>query len=243
MIPLDPIPNPFGPPVLTLAQATAVLKQSLDVWNDIPTSFIDMRIIGTTGNPGDIGLDMTNEVSFHTSLIDPGTVAISSSFHLIEDTLFVDGDDLDGDGLPDVSGDISICTEVDGRIKFPAGLYKAGTIIDNNVFFFTDVYRFTVGPPDTDPDTVDLMAVAVHEFGHSHGIAHSLTNQLSATDGRGAVMFPILDPFDPQAELNQRTLTAEEIAWSSFSYPEGSARDGPAALGPGDVAFDHVYGK
>src|SRR6266545_6348135 len=44
----DPIPNPLGPPVLTLTQAIAVLQQSLDAWNDIPTSFIDMRIIGTT---------------------------------------------------------------------------------------------------------------------------------------------------------------------------------------------------
>ena len=241
---LDPIPNPLGPPVLTLAQATAALEQALDVWNEIPTSFIDMRIVGSTSNPGDAGFDMVNEVTFRTSLSEPGLLALSSSWHFIEDTDFVDGEDLDGDGDSDVSSAISECADVDGDgdIEIPAGFYKAGTIFDNDVIFLSHASRFTVGPPDADLESVDLTAVAVHEFGHSHGLAHSLTNQLSAADGRAAVMFPFFESDDAQNELSQRTLTTEEIAWSSFSYPEGTAAAGPAALGPGDIAFDEVFG-
>jgi hypothetical protein len=158
----------------------------------------------------------------------------------------VEGDDLDGDGDSDVSAAVSTCADADGDgdIEFPPGFYKAGTIVDNDVVFLSDRQRFTVDPaaPDTDADSVDLMAVALHEFGHSHGLAHSMTNQLSPTDGRGAVMFPFIQTADPEAELSLRSLTAEDVAWSSYLYPEGSAQTGPARLGPGDVAFHDVFG-
>src|SRR5262245_16233012 len=69
---LDPIPNPLGAPVLTLAQAQAALQTSFDAWNQIPTSFIDMRITGTTANPGLAGFrseENTSELQYLRHLV------------------------------------------------------------------------------------------------------------------------------------------------------------------------------
>ncbi|HVR99506.1 MAG TPA: matrixin family metalloprotease [Thermoanaerobaculia bacterium] len=244
---LNPVPNPLGAPFMTLADATTALQQSFDAWNGIRTSFIDMRIVGNVANPGFRGFDMKNELTFRTTA---GFTAIASSpsVNLIADVTFAAGDDIDGDGDSDVSGAITVCGDADGDGDFelPAGLYKAGTILDNDVQFNTKTsngYRFTLA--DADADTVtrstDLKAIAVHEFGHSHGLSHVLDNQLSSSDGNGATMFPFVDTGDPANELSQRTPEDDDIAWSSYFYPEGSAATGAPALQPGDQAFNSVY--
>ena len=63
----DPIPNPLGPAFLSVADATAVLQQSFDAWNDIRTSYIQMDIVGTTDNPDLAGFDFVNELTFQTA--------------------------------------------------------------------------------------------------------------------------------------------------------------------------------
>lgn len=245
---LNPIPNPLGPAFLSLADATTELQNSLNKWNSIPTSFINMQITGQVANPGLVGFDMINELSFRTAA---GFTAIASSpsTNLISDITLVNGDHLDGDADVDVSSAITVATDVDndGDIEFPAGFYKAGTILDNDVQFNTKVsngLRFTIDPAQVDAVTrsVDLSCVATHEFGHSFGLSHVLDNQRSGTDGDGSTMFPFIDTGDPAAELQQGSLSDDDIAYASYFYQEGSAASGPGAVQAGDTRFDKVYG-
>jgi hypothetical protein len=245
---LDPIPNPLGAAFLSVAAATTELQASLDRWTNIPTSYINMQIVGTTNNPGLVGFNFVNEISFRTAA---GFTAIASSpsTNLITDVTLVDGDLIDGDADPDVSSAITVATDVDGDgdLEFPAGFYKAGTILDNDVQFNTKVsngLRFTIDPAQADAVTrsVDLNCVAVHEFGHSFGLSHTLDNQRSGTDGDGSTMFPFIDTGDPASELQQGTVSPDDVAYASFYYPEGTAATGPGALQPGDVPFANAYG-
>lgn len=240
---IDPIPNPAGPPILTRADAQAAFQVAFDKWNDIPTSFIDMQITGTTSNPGTRGFDFVNELTFRTP---PGFGAIASSpsVSLTGDSFLPDGADIDGDGDSDVSNAIATCADVDndGDIEFPEGVYAAGTILDNDVQYNTAL-RYTTDPADADNLTfsVDLIGVAAHEFGHSHGRSHVPNNQKSDNLGFGATMYPFIDTGDPDSELEIRDLDSDDIAWTAMDYPEGTAASGPPALQAGDVAFDSAY--
>jgi len=244
----DPIPNPLGAPFLSLATAKTALDSSFQSWNQIPTSFMESHIGGTVSNPGTRAFDFKNEITFRTTA---GFTAIASSQStvLIRDSNLTAGLDIDGDGDSDVSSAIATCADVDndGDVEFPPGLYKAGTILENDVQFNTKAsngYRFTVANADADTVTrsVDLESVTVHEFGHSLGLSHVQNNNDSATDGNGATMFPFVDTGDPASEIAQRDLGTDDIAFASFYYPEGSAASGVPALQPGDVPFNSVYG-
>ena len=254
---LNPIPNPLGAAFLTVADAQATLQASLDAWNAIPTSYVQMQITGTVANAGVRGFDFKNELTFRTAASFTA-IASSPSVSLIEDSQLENGDDIDGDGDSDVSSALTSAADADsdGDIEFPAGFYKAGTILDNDVQFNTKPtpppppalqnggFRFTTTNADVDTNvrSVDLMAVAVHEFGHSIGLSHTLDNQISASDGTGTTMFPFIDTGDPASELSQRDLGSDDIAWASYHYPEGSRPSGLGALQPGDVRFTSVYG-
>jgi len=245
---LDPIPNPLGAPFLSVADVTTALQSSFDAWNSIPTSYMNSQIVGTTNNLGLARFDMINELTFRTAA-GFAAIASSPSVNLIQDMNLVNGDDIDGDGDSDVSNTITTIGDVDadGDNEFPAGFYKAGTILDNDVQFNTKVsngLRFTIDDAQADTVTrsVDLECTAVHEFGHSLGLSHALGNQKSASDGNGATMFPLIDTGDPTSELRQASPDIDDIAWASYTYPEGTAASGPAALQPGDVPFTSAFG-
>jgi hypothetical protein len=244
---INPIPNPLGAPFLSLADATTAFQKSFDAWNQIPTSYVQEKIVGTVANPGTRGFDMVNELTFRTPA-GFGAIASTPSVTLISDLQLVNGDDIDGDGDSDVSSAIATCKDVDndGDIEFPAGFYKAGTILDVDVQYNVSAtgFRFTVADADADTNTrsVDLQTTSTHEFGHSIGLSHVLNNQKSPTDGNAATMFPFIDTGDPAAELGQRSLDSDDIAFASFYYPEGTAPTGPPAIQPGDIPFNFVYG-
>ena len=238
----------LAPPVLTMAEATVAMQSSFDAWNNIPTSYIDMQIVGTRSNPGRVGFDMVNELSFSTAA---GFTAIASSpsSTSLTDSTFVDGDDIDGDGDSDVSAAITMMADADGDgdLEFPAGFYKAGTILDNDVQFNTKSATACDSPSATWPlDTVsrsvDLDTVAMHEFGHSHGLSHSMDNQIERHRRRRRDDVPVHRYRRPGSRGITTTLHTDDIAWSSYIYPEGTARTGPAALTGGDIAFTKLFG-
>lgn len=242
---VDPIPNgTAGAPLpLPLAQARQAIEQALGSWNHIPTSFVEMRIVGTTaGGARGFEFDFVNEVSFE---VGPGWgetwIAASRSVSLLEDSHLLHGEDLDGDGDADVSSATLVCTDVDGDgdIELPAGFYRAGTILENDVVF-DPRWGFTTDRSGLDDvRTQDLVGIAAHEFGHSLGLPHSAIAQRGPGDGRQTTMFHA--PGDPADKASMRELHVDEIAWASFLYPEGSQASGPAALQPGDLRFDQRY--
>lgn len=228
-------------------------QRGFDRWNEIPTSYIEMNITETrTIGNGTRGFDFINELTFEVPA-GSGFLASAPSISLEEDTTFTPGMDVDGDGDSDVFDPrvegINKCTDIDddGDIEFPAGFYKAGTILDNDVQF-NGLLPGEGLPWSTTPQSrtggvssADIQAIAVHEFGHSHGLSHSFLNQVSAENGRASSMFPFIDLGDGNAQATTRVPWTDDIAWSSFVYPEGSRRRGIAALQSGDKRFNSVY--
>ncbi len=243
---VDPILDPDGQPATSLATARTALQAALTSWNQIPTSYIDMQMDRTTANPGDPGFDFVNEATFSSD--DPiasFVAAYSRAFFVALDWEAFDGEDADGDGDADVSASTATCRDVDGDgdIEIPAGHYAAGTILDSDVVFVPDNYRFADLVQDPAPlfgdGRLDLQGVAAHEFGHSHGLSHSNVVDTHVDGGSAATMMSGSAFFD--GALSYRSLHSDDIAWSSYWYPEGTAKAGPAALQRGDFAFEKHY--
>lgn len=229
---------------ISVADAVTEVQNGLDRWNENPSSYIEMNITNVT-DLGDRprGFDFINEVTFITA-DGFGALASSPSVSLPADATFNVGDDIDGDGDSDVfdpaveGRNTCFDADADGDIEFPAGDYLAGTILENDVQFGEGV-AWELLPSDA--GFADIDAVSTHEFGHSHGLNHALNNQISATDGTGTTMFPFIDTTDAASEEGSRTPHVDDLANSSFIYPEGSAAEGLPALQDGDVAFEDAF--
>ena len=222
-----------------------IVRRALARWNRNPSSYIEMNVTNVTdlGNRPAISGDFINEVTFITEP-DFAALASSPSTSLTEDATFIAGEDLDGDGDSDVFDPaiegINSCNDVDGDgdIEFPAGDYKTGTILDNDVQFSSStVWEIR---PSSNP-AADIDAVSSHEFGHSQGLNHSTINQLSPTDGRTSTMFPFITTDNEEAENGTRSLHRDDLAASAFMYQIGRG-DAPITQPQGDqVRFGQVY--
>src|SRR6476619_6021336 len=165
----DPIPNPNGQPIISLATAKATVQKAMDSWNAVPTSFSNIQLTSERHSPiGGAGFDMVNEIAFQ-NIPELPIVGASFPVYLANDQYLNDGDDIDEDGDSDVSATITVAADIDhdGDIEFPAGFYKAGTILDADVYINTVDWTFSANDGDVvSPGSFDLQALAAHELGH-----------------------------------------------------------------------------
>jgi hypothetical protein len=237
---VDPILDPAGQPAISLTEARVALEAALKTWTSIPTSYIDMRLDATADTPADPGFDFVNELTFRSDMpISSFVSAYSVSWFVQVDLDVPAGLDADEDGDVDVTT-TRTCRDVDGDgdIELPAGPYAAGTIIDTDVVFVPENWRLSDLVANPGPG-LDLQGVAVHELGHSHGLAHSNLVDTHVDGGRASVMAS--GNIFQDGVVSWRTLHADDIGWSSYRYPEGTAKQGPAALQRGDAAFAAKY--
>ncbi|MCJ8313853.1 MAG: matrixin family metalloprotease [Saccharospirillaceae bacterium] len=235
--------NQFGEEIAQ-QDVTNAIESAMNSWNANPSSYINLSLTNQTqlGDRPHVLGDFINELVFVNDESLP-FLAYSPSAALNFDTTFVAGDDIDGDGDSDVydpnliASNVCMDIDQDGDIEFPAGDYKAGTILDNDIQF-NAYYPWEIAA--TGDWAFIVEGVALHELGHSIGLSHSSINIFSDEDGTGAVMFPSID-ISLNSKKSQVKLTSDELSASAFLYPEGSAQAGIAAIQDGDIKFEDAY--
>lgn len=155
------------------------------------------------------GLDGENVFTWSDPIAAVGS---TSYFALQRDHLVTDDPgtrDLNGDGQMDLHPDLYLS----------GTLLPAGTIVDSDVAF-NSVDLDWVSTPTSHGDIADIRSVALHEQGHWLGLAHSpLWGPLS-------VMFPFVDLFSAERQLDQRLLKTDDMASARRFYPDEPALSG-----------------
>lgn len=191
---------------VTQSQVRSALAAGFDSWRAIGSSRIDFDYDGLTAT-GEIGLDGENVVTWRdpSATGGAGFLAMAAVFALTEDFVVTDlNRDLNSDGNADLD-----------PATYPAGTFlPAGTIVDADISFNSEQYDWVVNPVGG-PSIFDIQAVATHEQGHFIGLAHSTVTSPNAT------MYPFVVGV-ASAQLDQRTLTADDAASASNEYPEDS---------------------
>ena len=247
----DSLPNAGTENEIDIETVKSVIADAMQTWTNVPTSYIEPKIGEVRPITGaGIGFDYVFTITFEEAL-PTGIFGEAPSVTLDLDRVMEPGEDLDQDGDSDVYDAELVgrtdCFDVDGDgdIEFSSGFYRGGTILDADISF-SSLIDWTTNIEDVgfDFDTftlsVDIFSVAIHELGHTLGLAHSLIGMRSETDGRNAIMFPFVTT-NPRGAEATRELSDDDIAWISFVYPEGSSDKGLAALQEGDIAFDQVF--
>ena len=192
MLPLQWHLSDAGYPGSEIANEIIVeeLEKAFASWEGVDTAQVGFEYKGEIDRRRS-GLDGYNIVTFTDPEIEFSPGVLAYSMA----TSFVQEITID-DSNNDLNGD--------GLADIPNGTYKAGTIFDADMVFNSSL-RYTVTGVSS---TNDLQSIALHEAGHHLGLAHSL------------IETSVMHPFLKHDVSAARTLSIDDIAYSSFFYPD-----------------------
>ncbi|WP_236984262.1 RHS repeat-associated core domain-containing protein [Marinagarivorans cellulosilyticus] len=192
MLPLEWYLSDAGYPRSGIANEILVeeLEKAFATWEEVDTAQVSFEYKGEIDRRRS-GIDGYNIVTFTDPDVEFSPGVLAYSFSFsFPQEMMFD------DSNNDLNGD--------GVADVPNGKFEAGTIFDADMVFNSSL-RYAVSGASA---TSDLQAIALHEAGHHLGLTHSLIET--------SVMYPFLK-HDIDAA---RTLSIDDVAYSSFFYPE-----------------------